>query len=106
MLQQLTDEQITTVLTNLPGWTVSDGYLTATFRVPREDIPHLIAMCAAAEDKHGHHALTVILRERVAFSLHTADADNEERAAITAQDADLAGYLNGFALLHGGTITD
>ncbi|MFJ3856149.1 4a-hydroxytetrahydrobiopterin dehydratase [Streptomyces sp. NPDC090085] len=101
VLQQLTTAQLIDAIASLPGWTAADSYLTATFTVPRDQVPALLAAAAAVEDEAGHHALTVVLGERVAFSLHTTE-DDSTASAITVQDTDLATHLNRLALHFGG----
>ncbi|GLF96500.1 4a-hydroxytetrahydrobiopterin dehydratase [Streptomyces yaizuensis] len=93
----LTAAELDHALTGLPGWTVEDGRLTATFKAERANVPALYAAVAAAEDEANHHAEVRILYGTVGFALSTHDAGD----AITALDTAMAARLTALATGHG-----
>ncbi|MFE6663882.1 4a-hydroxytetrahydrobiopterin dehydratase [Streptomyces sp. NPDC057697] len=93
----LTDAELAQALTDLPGWTVEDGKLTATFKTDRSTVPSLYAAVAAAEDEANHHAEVRILYGTIGFALNTHDAGG----AITALDTSTAARLTALATEHG-----
>jgi 4a-hydroxytetrahydrobiopterin dehydratase len=95
----LTDDQLARALQDLPGWTVKDGELTATYKAGRSAVPPFYAAVAAAEDAADHHARVTILYGTIAFALNTHDAGG----AITAKDTALAARIADLATGHGAT---
>ncbi|MEO3972586.1 4a-hydroxytetrahydrobiopterin dehydratase [Streptomyces sp. CAU 1734] len=93
----LTDAELDRALTGLPGWSVRDGKLTATFTADRSAVPALYAAIARAEDEANHHAEVTILYGTVGFALSTHDAGD----AITALDTAMAARLSALAAEHG-----
>ncbi|MEC4015071.1 4a-hydroxytetrahydrobiopterin dehydratase [Streptomyces sp. H27-D2] len=92
----LNDADLTKALADLPGWTVKDGDLNASFKAARADLPGLYAAVAAAEDDANHHAGITILYGTVSFALNTHDADG----AITEKDTALAARISALATEH------
>ncbi|MEU5162006.1 4a-hydroxytetrahydrobiopterin dehydratase [Streptomyces sp. NPDC020875] len=97
----LTETELADALTELPGWTVVDGKLTAAFKLDRTAVPGFYAVVAAAEDEANHHAVVTILYGTVTFGLNTHDAGD----AITALDTAMAARLAAIATEHGATPT-
>ncbi|WP_103502752.1 MULTISPECIES: 4a-hydroxytetrahydrobiopterin dehydratase [Streptomyces] len=93
----LTGDELDQALTTLPGWSVRDGDLTASFKADRPTVPALYAAVAAAEDEAGHHATVTVLYNTIGFALNTHDAGG----AITAKDTALAARLSQLAAAHG-----
>lgn len=96
----LTSAEIDQALTELPGWTVRDGRLTASFEIKRGDVPEFYVAVAAAEDEANHHAYVDIIHGTIGFALNTHNADG----AITAQDTALAIRITALAAQHGAEI--
>ncbi|MEU0933941.1 4a-hydroxytetrahydrobiopterin dehydratase [Embleya sp. NPDC005971] len=95
--QPLTDAELTKALADLPGWRVTDGELTATYKCARADVPAFYATVAAAEDQANHHARITILYGTLSFALTTHDAGDR----ITATDVEFATRVASFAAAHG-----
>lgn len=93
----LPDAELAQALTDLPGWSVRDGKLTATFTSDRSAVPALYAAVATAEDEANHHAEVAILYGTIGFALSTHDAGD----AITALDTAMAARLTALATEHG-----
>ncbi|MEV3874472.1 4a-hydroxytetrahydrobiopterin dehydratase [Streptomyces sp. NPDC049906] len=93
----LTPAELDEALAGLPGWSVRDGELTASYAVERSDLPALYAAVAAVEDRADHHAAVSILYATVGFALSTHDAGG----AITAKDTALAARISELADRHG-----
>ncbi|MFI1014723.1 4a-hydroxytetrahydrobiopterin dehydratase [Streptomyces sp. NPDC020965] len=93
----LSDADLDQALTDLPGWSVRDGSLTAVFKADRAAIPGLYAAVAAAEDEANHHADIRVLYGTISFALNTHDAGD----AITALDTALATRITTLATEHG-----
>jgi 4a-hydroxytetrahydrobiopterin dehydratase len=96
----LTDDELAAALRELPGWTVKDGELTATYKGARAAVPPFYAVVAAAEDEADHHARITILYGTITFAVNTHDAGG----AITAKDTALAARISAMAAERG--ITD
>ncbi|MFJ6573872.1 4a-hydroxytetrahydrobiopterin dehydratase [Streptomyces sp. NPDC091292] len=96
----LTEPQLAESLTALPGWTVENGELTATYRATRARIPAFYADVAAAEDQADHHARITILYGTIAFALNTHDAGG----AITAKDTAMATRIAQLATAHEASV--
>ncbi|MFF2850199.1 4a-hydroxytetrahydrobiopterin dehydratase [Streptomyces sp. NPDC058001] len=96
----LTDAQLAEALAGLPGWTVKDGELTATYRAERGRIPAFYADVATAEDKADHHARITILYGTITFALNTHDAGG----ALTAKDTKMATRVTQLATEHGASV--
>ncbi|WP_367431742.1 4a-hydroxytetrahydrobiopterin dehydratase [Streptomyces celluloflavus] len=95
----LTGAELDSALAGLPGWSVQDGSLTATFTADRTAVPGLYAAVAAAEDDANHHAAIRILYGTVSFALNTHDAGG----AITGKDTALATRITALAAQHGAS---
>ncbi|MGV9311282.1 4a-hydroxytetrahydrobiopterin dehydratase [Streptomyces sp. NPDC003691] len=93
----LTPAELDEALTALPGWTVENGRLTASFKLDRADVPALYAAVAAAEDEANHHAEVTVLYGTIGFALATHDAGN----TITALDTAMAARLTALTTAHG-----
>ncbi|MFE7135732.1 4a-hydroxytetrahydrobiopterin dehydratase [Streptomyces sp. NPDC057638] len=93
----LTSAELDQALTGLPGWSVQDGKLSATFKADRSAVPGLYAAVAAAEDEADHHAEIHVLYGTIGFGLNTHDAGG----AITARDTALATRISALAAEHG-----
>ncbi|MFD5557424.1 4a-hydroxytetrahydrobiopterin dehydratase [Streptomyces sp. NPDC059578] len=93
----LTPAELEAALSDLPGWSVRNGELTASFTADRGDLPALYAAVAAVEDQANHHAAVRILYATVEFGLNTHDAGG----AITAKDTALAARISDLADRHG-----
>jgi 4a-hydroxytetrahydrobiopterin dehydratase len=100
-VQPLTDDQIAKALAKLPGWSIEDGNLTATYQTARANLPGFYAVVAAAEDDASHHADITILYGTISFALNTHDADG----AITRKDTALAAAIAALATDHEATPT-
>ncbi|GGZ56697.1 putative pterin-4-alpha-carbinolamine dehydratase [Streptomyces inusitatus] len=97
----LTDTELAQALTDLPGWSVRDGKLTATFKADRSAVPALYTAVAAAEDEANHHAEVTVLYGTIGFALNTHDAGG----AITALDTAMAARITALADEHGARST-
>jgi 4a-hydroxytetrahydrobiopterin dehydratase len=95
----LTDDELAGALRGLPGWTVREGELTATYKAGRAAVPPFYAAVAAAEDEADHHARITILYGTITFAVNTHDAGG----AITAKDTALAARISALATGHGAT---
>ncbi|MER6916776.1 4a-hydroxytetrahydrobiopterin dehydratase [Streptomyces sp. NPDC000594] len=93
----LTSAELDRALADLPGWTVRDGRLTATFTTERSAVPSLYLAVAAAEDEANHHAEVTILYGTVGFALSTHDAGD----TITALDTAMAARLTSLVTARG-----
>ncbi|MFE0421811.1 4a-hydroxytetrahydrobiopterin dehydratase [Streptomyces sp. NPDC058953] len=98
----LTDAELGQALSRLPGWTVENGKLAASFAIGRSAVPALYTAVAAAEDEANHHAEVTILYGTIGFALNTHDAGG----AITALDTTMATRLTGLATDHGARPAD
>ncbi|KOG48770.1 4a-hydroxytetrahydrobiopterin dehydratase [Streptomyces decoyicus] len=96
-LEPLTDQRIASALTELPGWTVKGGALTASYKGKRDRLPSFYAAVAPAEDAANHHAHITILYNTMTFALTTHDADDR----ITERDVSMARTISGLAQEHG-----
>jgi 4a-hydroxytetrahydrobiopterin dehydratase len=83
---KMTWDQIEPRLTELPGWTVTDGELTKTFEFPTYldgvTFAHEVAQVAEGLD---HHPDLLISYRKVTVSVNTHDA-----GGLTAYDFELA----------------
>lgn len=95
----LTEAEITNSVVQLPGWSVQDDFLTATFKVDRAVLPQLYVAVAAAEDDANHHAKVTILYGTISFALNTHDAGD----VITAKDTAMAARISAIAADHQAT---
>ncbi|MER5768988.1 4a-hydroxytetrahydrobiopterin dehydratase [Streptomyces sp. NPDC001985] len=98
----LSDTELSRSLADLPGWSVRDGKLTATFEADRAAVPALYTAVAAAEDEAHHHAEITILHGTIGFALSTHDAGD----AITALDTAMATRVTALAGEHGARPAD
>ncbi|GLF96518.1 4a-hydroxytetrahydrobiopterin dehydratase [Streptomyces yaizuensis] len=98
----LTSAELDRALADLPGWSIRDGKLTATFKADRRAVPAFYAASATAEDEANHHAEITILYGTIGFALNTHDAGN----AITALDTAMASRLTALAAEHGARPAD
>ncbi|WP_329135423.1 4a-hydroxytetrahydrobiopterin dehydratase [Streptomyces sp. NBC_01476] len=92
----LTGAELDQALSALPGWTVTDGLLSASFTADRAALPGLYTAVAAAEDAADHHAVVRILYTTIGFGLNTHDAGG----AITAKDTTMAARISELAAAH------
>ncbi|MGW9174554.1 4a-hydroxytetrahydrobiopterin dehydratase [Streptomyces decoyicus] len=98
-LEPLTDQRIASALTELPGWMVKGGALTASYKGKRDQLPSFYAAVAPAEDAANHHAQLTILYNTLTFALTTHDAGDR----ITERDVSMARTISGLAQEHGLT---
>ncbi|MGW2022665.1 4a-hydroxytetrahydrobiopterin dehydratase [Streptomyces decoyicus] len=98
-LEPLTDQRIASALTELPGWMVKGGVLTASYKAKRDQLPSFYAAVAPAEDAASHHAQITILYNTLTFALTTHDAGDR----ITERDVSMARTISGLAQEHGLT---
>ncbi|MGW7636775.1 4a-hydroxytetrahydrobiopterin dehydratase [Streptomyces decoyicus] len=96
-VEPLTDQRIASALTELPGWTVKGGALTASYKGERDQLPSFYAAVAPAEDAANHHAHITILYNTVTFALTTHEAGDR----ITERDLSTARTISDLARDHG-----
>ena len=90
---KLTDSQIESALSKLPGWTLASGKLHREYKVP--DFIHALgfrATAATAIQAMDHHPEWTNVYNRVVVDLSTHDA-----GGVTAWDVQLAEKLETFA---------
>ncbi|MEO8659988.1 MAG: 4a-hydroxytetrahydrobiopterin dehydratase [Bryobacteraceae bacterium] len=90
---KLTEEELTTALADLTGWTVVNGRLHRDYKFP--DFVHafgFMATAAIAIEALNHHPEWFNIYNRVTINLTTHDA-----GGITAKDIELAGKLEALA---------
>ena len=90
---KLTDSQIESAVSKLPGWTVAAGKLHREYKFP--DFTHAVgfmATAATAIQAMDHHPEWTNVYNRVVVDLSTHDA-----GGITAWDVQLAEKLETFA---------
>jgi 4a-hydroxytetrahydrobiopterin dehydratase len=89
----LSDDELSSSLSGLPGWQVIDGSLQKIFTMPSFmaalDLVNRVGEVAEAA---GHHPDITINYNRVTFSLTTHD-----EGGITQKDVDLATQIEGAA---------
>ena len=89
-MEKLTEEQITSALSALPGWVYKNGSIIKTYKT--QSFPATMGFVTAAGaycQKRNHHPdhITMKFKEvEVAFSTHSA-------GGITQNDIDIAGDL-------------
>ena len=98
-VQPLTESELAQALGALPGWSVENGELTASFRADRAGLPALYLAVAAAEDEANHHARVTILYNGITFAMNTHEAGG----AITGRDTALAARISALATEHKAT---
>jgi 4a-hydroxytetrahydrobiopterin dehydratase len=89
----LTEEELTTALRQIQGWTVTGGKLHREYKFP--DFVHafgFMATAAIAIEKRNHHPEWFNVYNRVAIDLVTHDS-----GGITQKDVDLALTLEAIA---------
>ena len=85
-MAKLSDAEIQTALTTLPGWTYANGVLSKTFSLPTfADAIALVNGAAERAEEQGHHPDMDIRYNRVIFTLATHD-----EGGVTAKDIALA----------------
>ena len=92
-LTKLTDSEIESALTELPGWSIVDGKLHREYRFA--DFVHafgFMATAALAIEAIGHHPEWFNVYNQVKIDLTTHDA-----GGITANDTNLAKKLESIA---------
>jgi 4a-hydroxytetrahydrobiopterin dehydratase len=92
-IEKMSESEITTALTTLPGWTVAGGKLSREYRF--EDFVHafgFMATAAMAIEAMGHHPEWSNVWNRVSVQLTTHDA-----GGITEKDFTLARKLEQLA---------
>ena len=90
---KLTNFEIESVLTQLPGWTVVAGKLHREYRFPNFGKAFgFMKSAAAVIEKMDHHPEWFNAYNRVVVDLTTHDA-----GGISQKDVDLAGRLEGIA---------
>ena len=92
-LHKLSDDEIQTVLKNLPGWTIKDAKLHREYKFG--DFAHAIGFMTIAAigiEKMNHHPEWFNVYNRVLVDLTTHDS-----GGITRMDADLAHLLEQIA---------
>lgn len=102
MTRLLSDEDLTHQLTELPGWRVRDGQLTATFTAPsfQAGIDLVVAVAAEAEEMD-HHPDIDVRWTAVTFALSTHSA-----GGLTQLDVELAHRIGQAARTAGATAKD
>ncbi|MDK1473862.1 4a-hydroxytetrahydrobiopterin dehydratase [Streptomyces sp. 549] len=98
----LTEADLEAALGRLPGWTVKEGELTASYRADRARVPAFYAAVATAEDEADHHARITVLYGTVDLALTTHSAGG----AITEKDTALAARISALAATHHAEPTD
>jgi 4a-hydroxytetrahydrobiopterin dehydratase len=89
MRAKLSDDQITTGLARLPGWTRDGGVITKTFRFAKfADGIAFVQRVATAADAADHHPDIDIRYTKIRIALSTHDA-----GGITESDMKLAGEI-------------
>jgi 4a-hydroxytetrahydrobiopterin dehydratase len=87
MTAPLSDDALSRLAADLPGWTVAPDGLTRTFRMGsfRAAMAFLVRVAFEAEEMN-HHPEIENVYDRVTFRLRTHDAGDR----VTARDVDLA----------------
>ena len=92
-MPKLTEQELQSALTGLPGWTVAQHKLHREYKFT--DFVHafgFMATSALAIEKMNHHPEWSNVYNKVVVDLTTHDA-----AGITAKDVELAKLLDAFA---------
>ena len=90
----LTEAELTTALSGLPGWAVENNQLVKTYRLPSfRDAIVLIQRVAFEADELNHHPEITNLYNRVSFALCTHDAGD----IVTDKDLTLASKIEALA---------
>jgi 4a-hydroxytetrahydrobiopterin dehydratase len=89
MRPKLTDDQVTTALAALPGWTREGDAITKTFKFARfADGIAFVQRVAVSADAMDHHPDIDIRYTKIRIALSTHDA-----GGITDSDVKLAGEI-------------
>jgi 4a-hydroxytetrahydrobiopterin dehydratase len=90
---KLSEEEISTALRELPGWTIEDGKLHKRFQFANfSEAIGFMTIASVEIEKRNHHPEWSNVYNRVTVDLTTHDSDG-----ITAKDADLAKLLERIA---------
>ncbi|MFI6698134.1 4a-hydroxytetrahydrobiopterin dehydratase [Streptomyces sp. NPDC050509] len=96
--EPLSQDETENRLRELPGWTLEDGRLTRTYRLPsHRAAAALVVHVAAVQDELNHHSDLTLGYNTVALAVHTHDAGG----AVTAKDFALAHRVEELAPAHG-----
>ncbi|MEE1803197.1 4a-hydroxytetrahydrobiopterin dehydratase [Streptomyces sp. NPDC101062] len=96
--EPLSQDETENRLRELPGWTLEDGRLTRTYRLPsHRAAAALVVHVAAVQDELNHHSDLTLGYNTVALAVHTHDAGG----AVTAKDFTLAHRVEELAPAHG-----
>jgi len=90
---KLSDAEISSALSVLPGWTIQNGKLHRSYKFP--DFAHamgFMATCAPLIEKKNHHPEWGNVYSTVTVHLVTHDS-----GGITQKDVDLAGVMERIA---------
>ncbi|MEO8099523.1 MAG: 4a-hydroxytetrahydrobiopterin dehydratase [Acidobacteriota bacterium] len=93
MTPKLSDAEITSGLSGLPGWSVQHGKLHRSYKFP--DFPHamgFMATCAPSIEKKNHHPEWANVYSTVTVHLVTHDS-----GGITQKDFEIAGLMEQIA---------
>lgn len=97
--EPLADDEITRLLTALPGWTREGDAIEKTYTHTWHECVHLLAYVAAKAREIGHHPDVDLRWQRITFRSTTHDAGGR----LTAADFELATWIDTIAAAHGAT---
>jgi len=95
----LTDDEITRLLGEAPGWARVGDAIERTFAQAYHETLHLAMYVGAKAREIGHHPDIHITWQRIRFSITTHDAGNR----LTVRDFELARWIDSIADGHGAT---
>lgn len=98
-LTPLTDDQITKLLAELPGWQRVGDAIERTYTQAYHETLHLAMYVGAKAREIRHHPDIHITWQRIRFSITTHDADER----LTDRDFVLARWIDSIAEGHGAT---
>ncbi|WP_439674440.1 4a-hydroxytetrahydrobiopterin dehydratase [Embleya sp. MST-111070] len=98
-LAPLTDDRITALLAEIPGWQRVGDAIERTFTQAYHETLHLAMYVGAKAREIGHHPDIHIPWQRIRFSVTTHDAGNR----LTERDFELARWIDSIAEGHGAT---
>ncbi|MFJ7150679.1 4a-hydroxytetrahydrobiopterin dehydratase [Streptomyces sp. NPDC100445] len=97
-VEPLSPQEIEGRLAELPGWSVADGRLTRSYRLPSHvAAAAFVVHVAAVQEELDHHSDLTLGYDTVSLGVHTHSAGG----ALTAKDFALARRVEDIAPGHG-----
>ncbi|WP_329139723.1 4a-hydroxytetrahydrobiopterin dehydratase [Streptomyces sp. NBC_00670] len=97
-VEPLSQEEIGHRLAELPGWSLTDGRLTRSYRLGSHfAATAMVVHIAQVQEELNHHSDLTLGYDTVALTVHTHSAGG----AVTALDFDLARRVADLAPVHG-----